>query len=86
MVPIPKGQDSSLPSNLRPISLIPIAGKILEISLNSQLREFFEHNKILMKEQHGFRSEHSTNTAIYEVLKHVSENMDEKKIHNSNIF
>ena len=64
MVPIPKSGDTTEVSNLRPISLIPLPGKILEIFLNNQLKKYFEENFLFMKQQHGFRSKHSTYTAI----------------------
>ena len=41
VVPVPKkGSDSSLPSSYRPISLLPVAGKIFEALINQPLQMF----------------------------------------------
>ena len=47
-------------SNYRPVSLLPITGKILEKILHYQLVNFLEKNKFLTDKQNGFRKERST--------------------------
>ena len=61
--PIPKKGNSKKVTNLRPISLLPLPGKILEKLMAKRLRGFMKENGILCKNQHGFRPKHSTTTA-----------------------
>ena len=78
-VPIPKADDSSYVTNLRPITLTPLTGKILETFMCKKIRKFLNDKNILMQEQHGFRERHSTTSAIYEVLKYAYEALDRKE-------
>ena len=56
VVPVPKkDSDSSKPSSYRPISLLPIAGKIFEALINSRLLDFIESNHLLSDAQYGFQ-------------------------------
>ena len=48
------------PGNYRPISILPIIRKIIEYSVNQQLMNFVEDNKILTEQQYGFRKNYST--------------------------
>ena len=65
VTPIPKIGDLKQVKNWRPISQIKLPGKLLERIVHRQLSIFFE--KILDKNQHGFRSRRSTGTAIFDV-------------------
>ena len=60
VVPIPKQGDSHSVSNYRPISLLPLPGKILEKLVHSQLSNYLEENDLLEDNQFGFRKERST--------------------------
>ena len=46
--------------DLRPISLLPIPGKILEKHIYSILTDHLENNKLFSKMQNGFRKNHGT--------------------------
>ena len=50
-------------NNYRPISILPVIGKVFERLLSGQLFNYLELNKILHPNQHGFRLGRSTNTA-----------------------
>jgi hypothetical protein len=56
VIPIYKGKnlDASLYTNYRPISLLPIVGKILEWIMYNQLMEFFTSSLKLYGLQYGF--------------------------------
>ena len=71
-----KGCDSSLPSSYRPISLLPIAGKIFEAIINQSLVKFLETNKLLSDLQYGFRHSRSTADLLSYVTEHVSRILD----------
>ena len=60
IVPLPKDGDLSQCNNYRPISLLPLPGKILEQIIHKKLDSFCEENKILNENQGGFRKSHST--------------------------
>ena len=55
VVPLPKVNDPKNPSELKPISLLPIVGKILEKLIHKQLSTFLENTNHLIETQHGFR-------------------------------
>ena len=54
-------------NNYRPVSCLPAASKVLEIVVCSQLSEYLELNKLLPRNQHGFRPRRSTMTAWNEI-------------------
>ncbi|KAG8244467.1 hypothetical protein J6590_108270 [Homalodisca vitripennis] len=60
----------------RPVSLLPVFSKILEKVVFNQFYKYLESNKILDKEQHGFRSNKSTITAGVEFIESIIESVD----------
>ena len=79
VVPVPKkGSDSSQPSNYRPISLLPIAGKIFEALLNKCIVDFLEGQNLLSDAQFGFRHSRSTGDLLSYVTEHVSRVLDRR--------
>ena len=65
IVPIPKVAKIKGPEDLRPISLLPIPGKLLEHLIYSQLDTFLEQNNLLTEFQNGFRTKRSTIQTIF---------------------
>lgn len=65
VVPLPKKGDTRLVTNLRPVTLLPVPGKILEKFLLNQLSKFLEDNNILTQHQGGFRKKHSTQLSAF---------------------
>lgn len=64
IVPVPKVQIPSEPSEYRPINLLPVVEKIIEIAVSEQVREYVELNKIIYSGQNGFRDKHSCESAL----------------------
>ena len=62
--PILKKGDPTLPKNYRPISCLVTASKVLEKVVCQQFTKFLESNNLLPENQHGFRANHSTVTAL----------------------
>ena len=55
VVPIHKKGDKQILKNYRPISLLPITGKILERLLYDTMSEFFTKNNLISDNQSGFK-------------------------------
>ena len=60
IIPIPKEGNLSDVNNFRPISLLPLPGKILERLVYLQAISYLETNSLLTPKQGGFRAKHST--------------------------
>ena len=70
-----KGVKSDL-NNYRPISVIPVVSKVFEKIVYDQLYQYLNDNKLLSSCQSGFRSLHSTLTALLEATNSWSVNID----------
>ena len=73
VVPIPKISKPIGPEDLRPISLLPLPGKIFEHLIHSQMDSYLENNNLLTVAQNGFRTKHSTIQTIFDYLSELTE-------------
>ena len=64
VVPIFKKGDHSAASNYRPVSLTPIASKVMEHIISSQVVRHLDSNDVLHDAQHGFRNRRSCETQL----------------------
>ena len=55
VLPAYKKGDKQLLKNYRPISLLPIAGKVFERILYNNMFEFFTKNRLMSHSQSGFK-------------------------------
>ena len=78
VIPIPKCGNLSLVKNYRPISLLPIPGKLLEKLVHTQLSEYLDEISFLTDNQHGFRKNHSTLHSVAQVVNYVNLKMDRR--------
>ena len=70
VTPIHKKEDKQQVKNYRPISLLPICGKIFEIIIFNNLYYYLNVNNLLTENQFGFRpGDSSTNQLLYRVSK-----------------
>ena len=76
VVPIPKPGFTNELDKLRPISLLPVFSKILEIHVNSNLHAHLTKHNLLYSLQSGFRSNHSCITALTQFTSRVLSAMD----------
>ena len=58
--PVPKPGDARNPLNYRPISLLPVMGKVMERVVNQSVVSFLRHHNLLNDRQYEFLSERST--------------------------
>lgn len=65
------GLDPAVPANFRPISKLPFISKILEKLVHGQVMAFLEENNILEIFQSGFKSLHSTESALLRVFNDI---------------
>ena len=67
VIPLPKGGARNDVSNLRPVSLLPLPGKLLEKCIHSQTLAYLDANNILIDKQGGFRPNKSTISTVFEL-------------------
>ena len=64
ITPLHKEGDKSKPENYRPISLLPIIGKIFDFLIFDRIKNYIEKFKIIEVKHFGFRSNHSSTDLI----------------------
>ena len=85
IIPLHKGGEKTNSTNYRPISLLPIFGKLFEKVIAKRITNFFDKNNVITPHQYGFRRNHSTDLAVTEIHNKLLKNMDEGK-HTCTIF
>ena len=87
MTPIFKKGDSRYLDNYRPVSTLPLFGKILEMLMliYNRLYSFFTAKNTIYENQYGFRKNHSTSHAVNLSVKQIIDQI-EKKRHVIGIF
>ena len=78
VIPIPKTGNLSKVQNYRPISLLPLPGKILEKLIHHRLSGYLEKENLLSVNQHGFRQGHSTMHAVAQLSNYIGKNLDNR--------
>jgi hypothetical protein len=79
IVPLPKGKLSSSSDDFRPISLLSCFGKCFERIVLSKLNDFEHENSIIINQQCGFRSKHSTVHQILRITEAISFGFNKNK-------
>lgn len=75
VVAIPKpNKDPTIPSNYRPISLLPTISKVFERIILVRIEKHLETARIIPHEQFGFQKGHSTSHQIVRLVKEVRQN------------
>ena len=77
IVPLKKEGNSPDVNNLRPISLLPIQGKLLEKIVHNRLLSYLDGNDLLDKKQGGFRPKHSTTNTIVDFTENIYKNINQ---------
>ena len=79
VTPLPKTGDLLNANNWRPITQIPLIGKLLEKVVNAQLQNYLDIEDILSKYQFGFRKNKSTTCAVFKLITDLFEAIDKKE-------
>ena len=79
VTPIHKKEDKQLVKNYRPISLLPICGKIFEKIIFNNLYSYLNVNKLLTKNQSGFRPGDSTTNQLLYLVSEIHEAFEDSK-------
>ena len=76
IIPIPKpNKDPHLGSSYRPISLLSPTAKLLE----KIILPYITNNIPSIYHQHGFKTKHSTTTALHQLTNHITTGFNQKK-------
>ena len=79
VMPIHKGESKTNASNYRPISLLPILGKIFEKIMFTRIYKFIMKNQLLIENQFGFQKGKSTDQAILKLQSFVINALEKKE-------
>ena len=74
IIPLYKGGDKTDVSNYRPVSLLPLPGKLIEKIVHCRMTEFFNRHKVITDSQGGFRKGFSTASSIADLTGMLFEN------------
>ena len=80
VIPLFKQGARSDLNNYRPISIIPVVAKVFERIIYDQIYDYLTKNGLLSDQQSGFRSLHSTVTALLEVTNDWAYNIDKGSV------
>lgn len=80
IIPIPKKVVSCDLKDYRPISILPFLSKVLERVVHRQLSQYLQSNNLLTPFQSGFRTAHSTCTALIKIIDDIRSSIDQRKL------
>ena len=75
-----KGLNPSDPKSFRPISMLPVIGKIVERALQPQILEFMESSNQMNSNHHSYQKQHSTVSAMLQLSDAIFRGCDARKI------
>ena len=78
VLPIYKKGNRNYEGNYRPVSILPVASEVLEKLYTIIVHNYLEQNNLIYASQSGFRSAHSTGTALTFLADELRANMDER--------
>ena len=79
IIPLHKKGDKTNVENKRPISILNVFAKVFEKALHVRLSEYLEKFNLLTMNQHGFRRNHSTESALLNFIKEFHDAINNKK-------
>ena len=79
VTPIHKKGPTNIPNNYRPITVLTVFAKILEIVLKNRLLEYLYDIRFIHDQQNGFLNKRSTQSAITNIIETIYQEIDNKK-------
>ena len=76
VIPLFKSGEVHDVSNYRPVSILPQMSKIIENLFEIRLRNYIDKNNFLFNGQYGFRTSHSTNWTLNEMVNMIVNAID----------
>ena len=76
IVPIHKKGNKQILENYRPVSLLPICGKILERLMFNEMFNFFNENKLISSDQSGFKPGDSCINQLLSITHEIHKSFD----------
>lgn len=80
VIPVYKNGDISDPSSYRPISVLSVVNNIFEKSLSNRINKFLQKYMVLCPQQHGFRSNYSTSSAVLTLAQSINTALNNNKL------
>ena len=80
VVPLHKSGSHDNMDNFRPISILPVASKILEKHVYKHLYSYFNTNNLLCETQSGFRQTYSCGTCLINIIEFCYKQLNADKI------
>ena len=77
IVPIHKKGDKQTLKNYRPVSLLPICGKILERLMFNEMSKFFIENELISSNQSGFKRGDSCVNQVLSITHEIYKSFEE---------
>jgi len=76
VVAIHKSDSKTDVSNYRPISLLPVVSKLIEMTVKEQLLSYLDCYGLISSKQYGFRKKFGTQSAIFDVVVYLQSVLD----------
>ena len=76
ITPLHKGGQKNQVNNYRPISLLPLPGKLIEKIVHKRITSYLDANDILNNNQNGFRAKHSTQDTVAKFTDDIAININ----------
>ena len=76
IIPVHKKGDKQITDNYRPVSLLPIRGKIFEKLLFNSIFKFLDDNNLLSSNQSGFRPSDSCEYQLLSIVHYIYASFD----------
>ena len=77
VVPVHKKSDKQILKNYRPISLLPICGKVFERLIYNSLFEYFIENDLISPNQSGFKPGDSCTNQLISITHEIYQSFDD---------
>ena len=78
--PLYKKGESRDVQNFRPISVLPVLSKVIERHVHDSLYSYLTENNLIYPRQSGFRKNHSTDTALIQVIDELLFSLDKNRV------